>query len=111
MKILYTLMILDQNVYRSPHLNKNYNHVTRHQNHYKIFKTHFPISMRNWHLDDWASNVYGPKRTVRVEGMFIRNTNAFGTRYDVCHEDKQILQRELEDGSQRIAHFLGNQSP
>jgi len=30
-----------------------------HRTHTRIFGAHFPPVMRNWHLDDWISHVYG----------------------------------------------------
>ncbi len=30
-----------------------------HRTHTRVFGTHFPPVMRNWHLDDWISAVYG----------------------------------------------------
>jgi hypothetical protein len=55
-----------------------------HRTHQEIFGRHFPQTIKNWHLDDWISTLYGPEATFHLKSgdnrVLIRNTNAFGTR-------------------------------
>ncbi len=46
-----------------------------HRTHLSIFGGLFPPTMRNWHLDDWISTVYGPAGTMHIPDVRIRNTN------------------------------------
>ncbi|KAJ1483771.1 hypothetical protein T484DRAFT_1799057 [Baffinella frigidus] len=34
-----------------------------HRTHHEVFGAHFPSTIKNWHLDDWISTVYGAART------------------------------------------------
>ena len=62
--------------------------------------------MKNWHLDDWVSSVYGTHRTHRLADVLIRNTNRFGTRYAECREDGAWLRAELRRGASLVAAWL-----
>ncbi|KAL9647891.1 hypothetical protein ABK040_008164 [Willaertia magna] len=77
-----------------------------HKTHYKIFGYLFPFVFKNWHVDDWLSNVYTESKSKLLdESSVITNSNVLGTRYKVCEGDN-ALNSALEDGKKRIKDFL-----
>jgi len=66
-----------------------------HRTHQDILGSHFPHTIKNWHLDDWSSSVYGPEATFHLKDVHIRNTNRFGTRYTECREDERWFRNEV----------------
>lgn len=78
-----------------------------HKTHFDIFHKFFPWEFQNWFNDDWATGVY-----ERSNGKFwrkdikVQNTNAKGTRYDVCHAGGNLLKDAKARGEEAINRWL-----
>ncbi len=81
-----------------------------HRTHQTMFGSHFPPTIKNWHLDDWISTLYGPRATSHLKHVHIRNTNKFGTRYSECREDEKWLRKERERGQRTLARWWAQQA-
>ena len=55
-----------------------------HRTHHEIFPTHYPPSLQAWYMDNWVSQIYGKKRTKRVNSARITHLiHTHNTRYPV----------------------------
>ncbi|EKX33603.1 hypothetical protein GUITHDRAFT_120192 [Guillardia theta CCMP2712] len=73
-----------------------------HRTHQHIFSSHFPMTIKNWHLDDWISQVYPENATFRLKNVFIKNTNM----YAECREDKTWYENEVLRGRRLIQDWM-----
>eukprot|EP00960_Hanusia_phi_P043135 755877-Hanusia_phi.AAC.6 len=62
-----------------------------HRTHQQIFGSHFPMTIKNWHLDDWISQVYPQNSTFR---------------YAECREDKRWYENEVFRGRRLIENWM-----
>jgi len=83
-----------------------------HRTHYDIFGYYFPTRFRNWYCDDWMSKVYLDSESVSFRSdVSVKNTNAHGTRYDLCTVSEVYLEEELRIGEKKILQYLAQNNP
>ena len=78
-------------------------HDLTHRTHLEIFSpNYYPLQLEDWFLDDWITLVYGRKRTKRVREIEIGHFSAHGTRYVPDTSKQNILNKEVQEGKQKI---------
>ena len=78
-----------------------------HRTHLDIFEDYYPDVFSAWWVDDWISNVYGPKRSTKMMDWMVKHhIHKHGTRYEVQHHEAQFLKGELEKGAAKIDAWL-----
>jgi len=80
-----------------------------HRTHHEIFPTHYPPALMAWWMDNWVSQVYGRKRTVRVTSAKITHlTGSHGTRYDGFYDIGQFMRGEILRGRAMFEEYLSH---
>ena len=77
-----------------------------HRTHLDVFDTYYPEVFSAWWVDDWISKVYGARTTKMMDWRVRHHTHKHGRRYEVQHQEKQLLKGELEKGEKRILEWL-----
>lgn len=77
-----------------------------HRTHHAIFGYHYPSSLTDWWLDDWISQVYGPKRTLKLPDVVVRH-HLLPTSYNVTFANQALLHTEVQIGRRSIKSYLG----
>jgi len=80
-----------------------------HRTHHDIFPQHYPFSFTSWYMDDWISQVYGRKRTKRIDKVKIKHlVGSHGTRYDDWHTPGKYLRGEILRGRMFIEAYMSH---
>lgn len=80
-----------------------------HRTHHIIFNRHYPHSLQAWFSDDWISQVYGKKRTVRVSSVRVSHlTSSHGTRYGEVNVPGRYLEGEKLRGKHILLAYMSH---
>jgi hypothetical protein len=78
--------------------------------HLEIFDTYYPKVFKNYYVDDWISNVYGAKRTQKIDTWKVVHLTSPGSkRYSPSREQKKNLQKIIAQGSDQIQTYIESQ--
>ena len=73
-----------------------------HRTHLDVFGTYYPAEMRDWYIDDWISDVYGPLNTARVFRWRVVHHVEGGTRYQPSTGQHKLLGVLVSQGKRRL---------
>ncbi|KAI3644649.1 hypothetical protein MP228_010813 [Amoeboaphelidium protococcarum] len=77
--------------------------------HYYIFGKFYPLDIKDWHSDNWITDVYDAKQKFVIQDVKANNKNDKGTRYDVCASVPKYKQL-LQNGKNIIKDWLDDQA-
>jgi hypothetical protein len=79
-----------------------------HRTHMEVFDmNYYPPELVDWWMDDWVSVVYGYKRTFEArQCTVIHHTGAHGQRYEVNHDNKNLLVKLIQRGRDQIRTWM-----
>ena len=77
--------------------------------HYDIFKkNYFDNRIKNWHCDNWITEVYKPELMTRAQSK-VKNMSGFGSeRYVVDKSAGEKLKDYVSDGKKKIGNEINN---
>ena len=77
--------------------------------HYDIFKkNYFDNRIKNWHCDNWITEVYKPELMTRAQSK-VKNMSGFGSeRYVVDKSAGEKLKDYVSDGKKKIGSAINN---
>ena len=78
-----------------------------HKTHLDIFENYYPKEIKNWHIDNWITDVYKPNNYYMFNKIHVKNDG--GTeRYEVVVMKGELVQKYVSDGKQKINKYLDN---